>query len=81
MRQIKILHEIIRGMDEYLSTGVPEIYWNLAKELTRKLYGEKGLSLIESHHKEYDSSVDIHPFIVHSFNCNPEELINKLKQL
>ena len=30
MTNKEILHQILLGMDQYLSCGVPEIYWNLA---------------------------------------------------
>jgi len=58
MTNKEILHEILKGMDPYLSTGVPEIYWNLAIKLTREIYGEMGVELLESAHITFNGAVD-----------------------
>lgn len=90
MKTIKILHTVLKGMDAYISCGVPEPYWILAVNLTNEIYGEAGVELLEKYHKTYDDSVDArHETILHSINgwddpnteIGPKELIKKLKAL
>jgi len=57
MTLTEILHDLLRGMDPYLSQGVPTIYWALALKLTehdsarsyarRKSFGFRELPLHE----------------------------------
>ncbi len=79
----EVLHEILRGMDPYLSVGVPEVYWNLAIRLTGDIYGQAGVALLESSHKTYDASVDARDEIIaHSLDpIDPEEIIERLEAL
>lgn len=90
MKAKEILHKILLGMDAYLSCGVPDPYWELATELTREIYGDKGVALLESCHQTYDGAVDcrdeiilhtIHKWADPNTEVNPEELIEQLEAL
>jgi len=77
----EILHQIIKGMDAYLSCGVPDPYWELAKNLTLEVYGEAGVTILDSDHITYDGAVDSRDeIILHTFG-DWEEVIVKLEQL
>jgi len=90
MNTKEILHQVLTGMDAYLSCGVPEPYWTLAINLTKEVYGNKGVELITKFHKEHDGSVDANSEItLHVIEgwddpntyVGPEELIEKLEKL
>ena len=90
-----VLHKLIEGLDPYLSTGVPRVYWDLAITFTQELYGQKGVELLESVHHTCDDSVEAaSECIVHSIDSvsdgekygsfegtYPKELIEALEQL
>jgi hypothetical protein len=54
----EILHVLINGMDPYASLGVPTPYWELAVELTREVYGESGVKILEAAHQTYEHQVE-----------------------
>jgi hypothetical protein len=84
-----ILHEILRGMDPYLSCGVPGVYWDLAIRLTQEIYGDSGVKLLQSAHRMYDDGIDyktkitLHSLELWEDNGNtqllPEDLIERLE--
>jgi len=90
-----VLHKLIEGLDPYLSTGVPRVYWDLAITFTQELYGQKGVELLESVHETYDGAVEAgEEKILHSIDsvsqCEkygatdgafPKELIEALEAL
>lgn len=64
-----ILHKIIESLDPYITTGVPEVCWELAKTLTLEVYcQERYVALLESAHSTYDASVDGDEIVVHSID-------------
>lgn len=82
----EILHQVLKGMCGYLSCGVPDPYWDLAKQLVAEVYGDEALKLLEEFHSVYDSSEEI---TLHSIDgwedggnthVGPEELIEKLEK-
>lgn len=84
----EILHQILNGMDAYISCGVPDPFWELARTLTLEMYGEAGVELLEKFHATHDGSVDASKEIilhtVHGWDdpnteVNPPELIEKLE--
>ena len=91
MTKKEILHEVIRGMDAYESSGVPVAYWNLAVELTKEIYGEVGVSILEAPHIVNRNSIDaettLHLHLIYGWEDNgnteigPKEVIERLKGL
>lgn len=91
MTNKEILHKIILGMDGYLSCGVPSIYWDLAVNLTKEIYGEAGLSLLNKSKKIYNDQIDYETTLkLHTisswenggnFEITPEILIERLEKL
>ncbi len=86
----QILHQVLKGLDPYISCGCPGPIWKLAKTLTREVYGKKGLQLLEKFNSEHDGSVDASKEItlhtVHGWDdpnteVGPKELIEKLEAL
>ena len=84
------MHQILMGMDGYISCGVPGLYWELAIALVDEIYGAAGLSLLERYHQTDDNSVEANvEIILHTINgwddpnteIGPEELIEKLEAL
>ena len=91
MTNKQILHRILLGMDPYLSVGVPTPYWELAIELTKEIYGEAGVEILNSAHQTYDNAVDCRDeIIVHSLQkwedggnteITPKEIIERLEAM
>ena len=80
-----ILHQILFGMNAYISGGVPDPLWELAITLTLEVYGVSGVELLEKFHKSDDDGMDardetIVSLILHTVH-NPPELIEKLEAL
>ena len=90
MTKKKILHKILKGMDPYLSCGVPAPFWKLAIKLTKKIYGDEGVEILERFHETYDGSVEANKeIILHTINgsdasdktlVGPKEVIKMLEQ-
>jgi hypothetical protein len=85
-----ILHQVLLGMDPYLSCGCPTPIWDLAVNLTFEVYGSKGMELLEKCHKVYDASLEWDKDnVLHSIDweetpndiVGPQELIQKLEKL
>lgn len=90
MSNKEILHKVLLGMDAYLSTGVPQVYWDLGCALTLECYGEAGVKLLEKSHHTYARKLTYDDEkVLHSIAgwdtpndyVGPEELIAKLEAL
>ena len=87
----KILHTLIRGMDPYESFGVITLYWDLIVKLTQEIYGDVGVSVLKSAHRQSDYPVDSkHTIVWHTLEkwenngntqVGPEEIIDRLEKL
>jgi glutaredoxin-related protein len=77
----KILHKLIKGMDDHRSCGVPKTIWKLVKKLTRECYGEMGVFILKDYHETYEDSIEWDTVnILHSLR-DVEELTEKLEEL
>lgn len=90
MTHKEILHDLLHGLDAYISCGCPDPVWNLSVKLTWIVYGDPGVALLEKFHKKHDGSVDARDkIILHTVSgwddpntyVGPEELIQKLESL
>ena len=90
MTNKEILHRVLLGLDPYLSCGVPSPLYELAVDLTREVYGEPGVALVEQFKSEHDGSVDatqeITLYTIDGWDdpntfVGPEELIAKLEAI
>lgn len=84
MNNKDILHQILKGMCPYLSCGVPTQFWDLSKILTKEIYGESGVALLEKFHISHEDG-DIFLHVIEGWEndieIGPEELIEKLESL
>jgi len=91
MKKKRVLHKLIEGCDGYNSFGVPTVVWELIVDLTREIYGEKGVEIVTKYHKEYDAGASGDSDCMHhsidgwedggNFNVIPEVVIERLKGL
>lgn len=79
MTKKKILHQILRGMDSYKSTGVPCDISCLAVQLTQDVYGQLAARKLQEELQEYDSSIEANSeLLVYSLD-DPEAFIKFCK--
>lgn len=90
MEMKKILHEVLKGMCPYMTCGVPVVYWKLARKLTKEVYGDRGVKLLEKYKHTYDDSIEydrvntvysIQGWDDPNTEVLPPELIKKLESL
>lgn len=91
MTKKEILFDVLRGMDPYLSCGVPEVYWDLAMRLATELYGERGAAILSAAHKTYrpkfDASCEVVLHSIHGWEdggnteITPDVLVARLNAI
>ena len=80
MEKKEILHQLLMGMDGHLSCGVPLVLWELAAKLTKEVYGEDSVDLLNRYQNEYDAGIDRESLVYTIDGCyNPNCIVGSVE--
>ena len=86
MTNKEILHRLLKGMDPYLSCGVPEPLWTLALDLTEEVYDTPGKIILIAYHNSNSDDEGEKLYTIHGWTDDgqteilPEDVIRLMEK-